>query len=155
MKTKPRPAPDSNRMTLKSLITRSLELPPEWSVKAIEWESHQKVIQIHLAPSRKARWKCSVCNQVAPIYDTLAKTWRHLDLWTIPTWLHADVPRTKCPVDGVHAIQAPWADARSRMTRPLTSHALRLLRHQPVGAVANILGLSWDQAKRLRGRNKD
>ncbi len=147
---------DFNRqhVSLEQMASSSLALPPEWSVAAIEWEVPLKVLQIRLSPSRTAKWQCAVCSRPAPLYDVLEKTWRHLDLWSFESWVHASIPRTNCPTHGVRATLVPWAEPRSRLTRQLADLATALLRQHPVGTAASVLRLSWDQAKRLKQKSE-
>lgn len=139
-------------VSLEQLAASSLDLPAEWSVESLQWEVPLKTLRIRLSPSRKARWRCSTCNQEAPVYDLLKKSWRHLDLWSFETWVHAAIPRTNCPRHGVLATPVSWADPRSRLTRPVTERAIALLRNHRVGTAAAVLGLKWDQLKRLKNR---
>ena len=46
------------------------------------------------------------------------RAWRHLDTGGFPTWLHARPPRVKCPAHGVRQVDLPWAEPKSRFTRP-------------------------------------
>src|SRR5690606_31612929 len=69
-------------------------------------------------------------------------TWRHLNFFQHHCYLHARVPRTKCPEHGVKRIDVPWARAGSDFTLLFEQAAMALVKEMPVLAVPRQLEVS-------------
>jgi len=79
------------------------------------------------------------------VYDhTTEQVWQHLDTCQCRTYVHARLPRTTCPADGVRQIAAPWAELRSPFTRAYEGRLLALCRECDVTGVHRLTGASWD-----------
>ena len=68
-----------------------------------------------------------------------------LDTCQYRTILHADPPRSQCPTHGVRVVKLPWAEPSSRFTALFESLAIAWLKAASQKAVADQLGLSWDE----------
>jgi len=68
------------------------------------------------------------------------------------TLLSAATPRTNCPEHGVHAVRLPWAEPHSRFTLLFERLAIDWLRAASQKAVAERLGLSWDEVHGIMER---
>jgi transposase len=90
---------------------------------------------------------CPVCKAVCPIYDHAdERVWRHLDLCDYRAFLHASVPRIRCPKHGVRQVTIHWADPRLPMTMAFERQVLDLLQEiKTTSGTARALGLGWDQ----------
>jgi transposase len=73
------------------------------------------------------------------------RQWRHLDTCQYRTILHADPPRTQCPTNGVRVVKLPSAEPSSRFTAMFEALAIAWLKAASQKAVADQLGLSWDE----------
>lgn len=80
--------------------------------------------------------------QGLPAHDFADKTWRHLNFFQHHCYLHARVPRTKCPEHGVKRIEAPWARPGSDFTLLFEQAAMSLVKEMPVLAVSRQLEIS-------------
>ena len=138
--------------TLGFLAGQSLRLSEKWVIPAdlIEWNSSTKALTLYLRPAPEVQRQCALCEEECPVYDTRAKAWRHLNMWSFETWISAEVPRTRCHTHGVHAVRVPWATQHSRLTNPMNDLASALLLHCTVATVSNLLRLNWDQVKRIK-----
>jgi transposase len=88
---------------------------------------------------------CAVCAKPAPVYDhTPEQVWRHLDTCQCQTYVHARLPRTACPADGVKQVPAPWAEARSQFTRLFETRVIDTGKECDVTGVTRLLATSWD-----------
>jgi transposase len=74
------------------------------------------------------------------VHDTDDKTWRHLDFFQHAAFLHARVPRVKCPTHGVRQIAVAWARPDSGFTLLFEALTMALVAEMPVKAVERIVG---------------
>ena len=101
---------------------------------------------VYLAHENKREWPCAECGARCALYDHQAeRRWRHLDTCQYRTILHAAPPRSQCSEHGVRVVQLPWAEANSRFTALMEGLAIAWLKHARQKAVAEQLGLSWDE----------
>src|SRR5207244_9248402 len=68
-----------------------------------------------------------------------------LDTCQYRTLLHAAAPRTKCAEHGVRVVRLPWAEPGGHFTALFERLAIDWLRAANQSAVAERLGLSWDE----------
>ncbi len=85
---------------------------------------------------------CPECGEACPAHDFADKTWRHLNFFQDHCYLHARVPRTKCPEHGVKRIEVPWARPGSDFTLLFEQAAMSLVKEMPVLAVSRQLEIS-------------
>ena len=80
-------------------------------------------LELYVEAERGTLYPCPECGEACPADNFADKTWRHLNFSQYHCYLHARVPRTKCPEHGVKRIEALdfRADERSsgRNERPV------------------------------------
>ncbi len=82
---------------------------PPWQPDRVTFSVEGKRLGLHIDSPRGSRFACPVCGQECPGHDTVESQWRHLDFFQHAAYLHARVPRVKCPEHGVHQVPVPWA----------------------------------------------
>jgi transposase len=123
-----------------------LGIQPPWRVTGVEVTMAAERIDVWVEETPGMKFTCAVCKNVAPVYDhTEEQVWRHLDTCQCQTFLHARLPRTNCPADGVKQILAPWGEPRSQFTLLFESRVIDTLRECDVTGVARLMGTSWDE----------
>lgn len=88
-----------------------------------------------------------------PVHDTVERTWRHMNFFRYPCYVHARVPRIKDEDGKVEMVQVPWAAKGSGFTLEFEMHAVSLMRQMPVLAVARELGVQDTRLWRLLRRH--
>ena len=83
------------------------------------------------------------------VHDTLDRTWRHLNFFKYPCFVHARVPRVIDAEGKVRMVEVPWARPGSGFTMDFELHALSLMRQMPVNAAARELGVHDTRLWRL------
>ena len=58
---------------------------------------------------RGSKFPCPVCGIPYGVCDTEERTWRHLNIFQYPTYVHAREPRIKCNEHGKKTVDLPWA----------------------------------------------
>jgi transposase len=101
------------------LFTAALGLSGPWRVVRTEFDVEGTQLDLYLDFERGARFACPAkdCAQGGcPLHDTTDKTWRHLDFFQHKAFLHARLPRVRCPEHGVRQVAVPWARPGSGFT---------------------------------------
>lgn len=121
------------------LFKAALGLGEPWEVTGSEFDVAVGRLDLYLDFPRGARFACSVpgCGQDrCPVHDTEAKTWRHMDFFQHKAFLHARVPRTRCPEHGVHLVAVAWARPDSGFTLLFEALLIEFATVMPVAKVA-------------------
>ncbi len=127
------------------LFTKLLGIQPPWRVTRVEVTLAAERIAVWVEEVPGTKFPCGVCAQPAPGYDhTEEQLWRHLDTCQCQTYVHARLPRTTCPTDGVKQVPAPWAESRSQYTRGFERRMIDTLKECDVTGGMRLLGTSWD-----------
>jgi transposase len=137
----------------RQLYEQILGIPAPWFVERVELKLEEGEVHVHLQHRDNAAWRCPECDRECSLYDhTSSRVWRHLDTCQYQTLLHATTPRTNCPEHGVHAVRLPWAEPHSRFTLLFERLAIEWLLAASQTAVAERLGLSWDEVHGIMQR---
>jgi len=137
----------------RQLYEQILGIQSPWFVDHVELTLEYGQVHVHLEHQQHATWHCSQCGRECPLYDhTAERIWRHLDTCQYHTLLHAATPRTNCPEHGVHAVRLPWAEPHSRFTLLFERLTIDWLQVASQKAVAERLGLSWDEVHAIMKR---
>jgi transposase len=130
----------------RELYGRILGIQSPWSVAAVDLQPASGEVHIYLSHDALPEWPCPECATPSRLYDHQPeRRWRHLDTCQYRTILHAGPPRCQCPNHGVRVVKLPWAEPSSRFTALFEALAIAWLRSASQKAVAEQLGLSWDE----------
>jgi transposase len=124
------------------LFQLALGLSSPWQVSSSEFNLEQKRLDIKIDFPRGSLFSCPECSQTElKAYDTVEKTWRHLNFFQHEAYLTARVPRVDCPQCGVRLItQIPWARRDSGFTLLFEAMIMTLVKAMPVKTVASFVG---------------
>lgn len=128
-------------MDESGLFTAALGLTSPWRVKYIEFDQQGARLDLYLDFARGARFGCPAkdCGQRScPVHDTADKTWRHMDFFQHKAFLHARLPRVRCPEHGVRQVGVPWAREGSGFTLLFEALLLQFAAAMPVRKVAEM-----------------
>lgn len=137
----------------RQLYEQILGIASPWFVDCVELKLDQGEVRVYLAHREDAVWCCPECGRECPLHDHGAeRSWRHLDTCQYQTLLCATTPRTDCAEHGVRAVRLPWAEPNSRFTLLFERLAIDWLKAASQKAVAERLGLSWDEVHGIMDR---
>ena len=126
------------------ILTLGLGLEAPWILKDQHLDTsvspHRLDLYVEAEPG--SLYPCPECGKACPAHDFADKTWRHLNFFQHHCYLHARVPRTKCPEHGVKRIEVPWARPGSDFTLLFEQAAMSLVKEMPVLAVSRQLEIS-------------
>jgi Transposase and inactivated derivatives len=124
------------------LFKDALGLDQPWQVTRSDFDVAAGRLDLYLNFPRGSRFACPEpgCDQGScPVHDTEAKTWRHLDFFQYKAFLHARVPRTRCPEHGVHLVAVRWARPDSGFTLLFEALLIQFAAAMPVAKVAALV----------------
>lgn len=126
---------------VQQLFEKALGLTPPWKVIRSEFDPVAQRLDLFIDFERGARFPCPDCGAAGcAVHDSEDKEWRHLNFLQYPAYLHARVPRVRCPRDGVRQVELPWARAGSGFTHLFEGLVMTLAAEMPVRAIARLLG---------------
>ena len=101
------------------LYRQLLGLTDPWYVDRVELSMEEERVDVWVKHKRGIEWSCPECGRPLRCHDHAAeRSWRHLDTCQAKTYLHARIPRVKCPDHGILQVLTPWAEKRSRRRDP-------------------------------------
>jgi len=78
-------------------------------------------------------------------YDTVSKSWRHLNFFEHECYIHARVPRVKLPNGKVKLIKTPWGGISNGFTLLFEALLMQLCMAMPVSKAAALARVSDDK----------
>jgi transposase len=130
----------------RELYAQILGIRSPWFVERVDLKLTEGEVHVHLEHEPLASWPCAECQTESKLYDHQPeRQWRHLDTCQYRTILHARPPRSECDAHGVRVVKLPWAEPGSRFTALFEGLAIHWLTAASQSAVAERMGLSWDE----------
>lgn len=142
-------------MNEKDLFGLALGLASPWYIENIEFDAEGKRLDLFLNFNKGSRFPCSECGDPSPVYDTVERTWRHLDFFQHKAYLTARVPRSNCPKCGKKQVAVPWARPESGFTLLFEALLVHFGREMSVSAAAALASISQNVLWRLLGHYVD
>ena len=130
---------DSNEILLFGLGVQS---PWQLVDQHLDTDKHPHELHLTVRCERGTKYPCPVCGAQCAAHDFQEKSWRHLNFFQHHCYIHALVPRVKCPEHGVKLVEVPWARKGSAFTLLFEQAALTLVREMPVSAAARIIEIT-------------
>mgnify|MGYP003550905793 FL=1 len=124
-------------MNSVDIFTMALGLQSPWHVSKVEFlVGDDKNNELHLWLSYEAGFKFSTLDgKFSTAYDTIDKTWRHLNFFQHRCYLHASVPRVKSGEHQIHMVKVPWARENSGFTLLFEAYTMLLIeKEMPVSS---------------------
>lgn len=138
---------------LNSVFERALGIESPWSVKSIEFNEKDKRLDIYIDFKRGSRFTYvseeEGISEEFPAYDTVNKTWRHLNFFQHECFLNCRVPRVKPEEGKIRQIKTPWEGISSGFTLLLEALLLQLCTEMPVNAVSRLTGVDDNKLWRM------
>jgi transposase len=131
-------------MNSGQLFTQALGLLPPWYVERIEFKNDskgRKHLDIYVRFKKGSKFKDEQGVE-CPVYDTLERSWQHLNFFEHTCYLHAKVPRIRTSSGQIKQVQVPWARAHSGFTLLFEAYVMSLIESEmPVNKIASLLGV--------------
>jgi len=132
-------------MTQQELFAKALMVEKPWYVHEVGFDQERGKLEIWIDFERgsffyfedkelgiKGKFKA---------YDTVEKTWRHLNFFQYECYLHAWIPRVDIGKGKKRQVKAPWEGQAFGFTLLFEAFILELVRVMPVHQVSQLLGV--------------
>ena len=124
----------------KVLFESALGIEKPLYIDEIEFDKKVGKLDVYINFERGGRFSCSCCcSGNLPVYDTVEKTWRHLNFFEYQCYIHLRTPRTQCPDCGVLLWSPSWSRPDSGFTMLFEAFIMTLVRDMPVSNVAELV----------------
>lgn len=128
-------------MTAK-LFEAALGITPPWTVASVDFDESAKTLTVLIDFKAGSRFEVSGYAGAHPVYDTVTKSYRHLNFFEHECHLQVRTPRVKLPNGSVRLIEPDFAGRLNGFTLLFEAFILMLARQMPFAAVARIVGES-------------
>ena len=136
-------------METKDIFTLALGLQEPWHVAKVSFvatEGSSKELHLWLEFSKGAKFSINGSPRQTA-YDTIDKTWRHLNFFQYRCYLHAKVPRIRTGEHSIEMVEVPWARPESGFTMLFEALVMLLSEQEmPMNGISKIL---FESAPRL------
>jgi len=139
-------------MQLETLFATAIGITPPWKITGLSFDSAKKRLDIKVTFERGATFEVknekSGETQQCKAYDTVEKTWRHLNFFEHECYLHARIPRVQPKQGGTKIISPPWSGISTGFTLLFEALILQMCKNTPVHQVGKLFKISdykiWD-----------
>jgi transposase len=130
-------------MNNQEIFALALGISAPWetkSIKLLEIENSNE-LHIHIDFKRGSKFKGRDGKEYTA-YDTVQRTWQHLNFFQYKCFLHARVPRVRQANGETLTQPVPWARKGSGFTLMFESFSMLLIENEmPISSVAKIMGV--------------
>ena len=131
--------------TQKDLFSKALMVEKPWFIKEINFDFEGGKLDIWIDFERGAVFyyedkELGIKGHFKG-YDTVDKTWRHLNFFQYECYLHAWIPRVDLGNGKVRQVQATWEGHANGFTMLFEALILELVKVMPIHQVSQLLGV--------------
>lgn len=125
----------------KELFESALGIEKPLYIEEIKFDEEAGQLHIHMNFERGGKFSCSGCECPSlPVYDTVSKTWRHLNFFQYDCYIHLRTPRTQCNECGIRQWSPLWSRVDSGFTMLFEAFIMTLAREMAVLKIAELIG---------------
>jgi len=121
------------------LFKLALGLQDPWVITSIKFSQAEGRLDIYLSYDKGSKFKSVCCQELVGIYDSVDRTWRHLNFFQYETYLHAKLPRVQCKCGKVNNVSVPWARPNSGFTLLFEAFVMELAESMPLSVLSTIV----------------
>ncbi|OGV17195.1 MAG: hypothetical protein A2X47_02485 [Lentisphaerae bacterium GWF2_38_69] len=127
---------------MKELFEKALGLSKPWFIDSLKFDAENRRLDIHIDFEVGSKFEYiseeeNISGKFG-VYDTVEKTWRHLNFFQHECYLNCRVPRVKPEDDKVRQIDLPWAGKSNGFTLLFEALLMQLCCEMPVNAVSRL-----------------
>lgn len=123
----------------KEIFSIALGLEEPWMIKEVLFDKAKFQLDIHLEFRRGYKFKMEDGKEYTA-FDTVERSWQHLNFFQHRCYLHAKVPRVKQANGKIKTHPVPWARKGSGFTLLFEAFSMLLIENEmPVNKAAKVL----------------
>lgn len=146
----------AEEMNTKALFSMALGIEPPWYIKDINFDQDAKRLDIHIDFEHGAVFhyedKETGFKGDFKAYDTVEKTWRHLNFFQHECYLRCRTPRVDIGGGKARLVSPPWEGRCNGFTMLFEALVMQLCAYMPVNSVARLVSESDDKIWSMLGR---
>jgi len=119
----------------------ALGINDPWFISDVRFDAKQKRLDIDLDFTRGSKFEVAGVGSFGA-YDTLQKSWRHLNFFEHECYLNARVPRVKDEEGKLHTVLPGWSGLSNGFTLLFESLIIQFAMYMPVHNIAELLKVS-------------
>lgn len=126
----------------EQIFAMALGLQNPWVLTKVEFKrvDNEKELHIEIGFSKGAKFS-DEHGHLCSVHDTQERTWRHLNFFQHPCYLHCNIPRIKTSDGKVSLVQVPWARSGSGFTLLFEGFVMMLIESEmPLNKIGVLLG---------------
>ena len=120
------------------LFTTALQLQEPWYIEKVDFTEEQE-LHLYICFKKGSKFKIKEDEEETTAYDTVKKTWRHLNFFQYKAYIHCDVPRIKHGNE-INMVEVPWSRTNIGFTLLFESFVMALAKVMTVKAISRIVG---------------
>lgn len=128
-------------MNMEVIFSAALGINEPWFVTNVKFDAECKRLDIDLDFKPGSKFEVAGIGSFGA-YDTVQKSWRHLNFFEHECYLNARVPRVKDNDGKLHTVLPSWSGLSNGFTLLFEALILQLAMSMPVGKVAELLKIS-------------
>ena len=128
-------------MDMKTIFSMALGINDPWFISDVRFDAKQKRLDIDLDFARGSKFEVSGIGSFGA-YDTVQKSWRHLNFFEHECYLNARVPRVKDEEGKLHTVMPGWSGLSNGFTLLFEALILQFAMYMPVHNIAELLKVS-------------
>jgi transposase len=135
-------------MHIEKLFSAALGIEDPWFIKSVNFDSTNKKLDIEVDFKKGSEFKDDSPDsdlKVYKAYDTIKKTWRHLNFFEHECYLHCRTPRIQMDNGQTKLIMPPWSGVMNGFTLLFEALIMKLATKMAVNNVADLLKISDDK----------
>jgi len=123
----------------EQIFAMALGLGKPWFIKEIKFDKETSRLDIYLSFTKGYKFEMDDGKEYTA-YDTVERSWQHLNFFQHVCYLHARVPKVKQADGSIKTQAVPWARKGSGFTLMFEAFAMLLIENEmPVNKAAKIL----------------
>jgi len=126
---------------MKTIFSMALGINDPWFISDVRFDAKQKRLDIDLDFTRGSKFEVAGVGSFGA-YDTLQKSWRHLNFFEHECYLNARVPRVKDEEGKLHTVLPGWSGLSNGFTLLFESLIIQFAMYMPVHNIAELLKVS-------------
>ena len=129
-------------MNMSKLFEAALNIGEPWFISGVDFSAEQKRLEIRVDFTKGAAFKLPGIAGEHKAYDTVEKSWRHLNFFEHECYLIARIPRVRTPDNKLHTVDPSWSGFLNGFTLLFEALILQLATSMPVHELSRIIKVS-------------
>ena len=128
-------------MNLRNIFSMALGINEPWYITEVRFDPKQKRLDIDLDFIKGSKFAVNGTGSFGA-YDTVKKSWRHLNFFEHECYLNARVPRVKDEDGTLHTVSPGWSGLSNGFTLLFEALIVQFAMYMPVHNIAGFLKVS-------------